>query len=108
MAPIPFIIDGQTGWAHDEGLSYGFFHTFDALNVSEHFPPRKVHVLLPWDYSSAPDRYPVVYMHDGDTAFWRGGEANKTWDVAGVLGRIGHLIRPVIVVAIHPVERAEE
>ena len=108
MPPIPFKIDGQTGWAHDEGLTYGFFHTFDALDVSSRFAPRKVHVLLPWDYASTSMRYGVVYLHDGDTAFWRGGEANKTWDVAGVLGRISHRVNPVIAVAIHPVERAEE
>lgn len=108
MAPIPFRIDGQTGWAHDEGLSYGFFHTFDALDVSDRFGPRKVHVLLPWDYASSDQRYGAVYLHDGDTAFWKGGEAYKTWDVAGVLGRIAHRIQPVIAVAVHPVERAEE
>lgn len=108
MSAIPFSIDGQRGWAHDEGHGYGFFHTFDAIDLDPGFPPRKVHVLLPRDYASSERRFPVVYLHDGDTAFWRGGEANKTWDVAGALSRLGPQVEPVIVVAAHSVDRAAE
>jgi hypothetical protein len=80
-------LGGQTAWAHDEGHPAGTFHTYDALDVSDAFPARKVHVFLPRGWETARRRYPLVVMHDGDTAFWRGGAAGKTWDVAGELSR---------------------
>lgn len=108
MPATPFRLDGQRGWAHDDGHPAGTFHTFDALDVSPVFSRRKVHVMLPRSYAAGRDRYPVVYLHDGDTAFWPGGVAHRTWDVAGVLSELGERVRELIVVAVHPVDRDAE
>lgn len=98
-----FEVEGHVGWAHDEGHPAGTFHTYDALPVGS--GPRKVHVFLPRS-SSGP--WPVVYMLDGDTTFWRGGAFGKTWDVAGRLGQLQGEVRDVIVVAVHPLDRNAE
>jgi len=101
-------IGGQTAWAHDEGHAAGVFHTYDALDVGTAFPARKVHVFLPRGWERRERRYPVVLMHDGDTAFWPGGVAHKTWDVAGELSRRRARLQPVVVVAVHPIDRDRE
>lgn len=66
--------------------SAGFFHTFDAISVykpnGEKYPPRKVHIFVPRNYEGSNQRYPVVYFNDGNTTFWPGGLANKSWKVA--------------------------
>lgn len=92
--------------AHDEGHRSGIFHTFDALSLGSR--PRKIHVFLPREYEGSDRRYPVVYMLDGNTAFWRGGEGNKSWDVAGTLDRLNGQVQQPIVVAVHPLDRARE
>ncbi len=106
--PTQFHLAGQLGHAHDEGHRSGTFHTFDTLDLSPRLGPRKVHVFLPRGYPHGEHRYPVVYLFDGNTTFWPGGEANKTWDVAGTLDRLTGQIQPLIVVAVHPLERAQE
>ncbi|MEZ4295520.1 MAG: alpha/beta hydrolase-fold protein [Polyangiaceae bacterium] len=107
----PVDIAGQTAWVHDEGFSSGYFHTYDALTLAgADDRPRKVHVFLPRDYPESCDRYPAIYMNDGETTFWPGGPGNKSWNVAQGLeslyseGAIG----PVIVVAIHAIDRNVE
>lgn len=111
-ASYPATLGGQQGWIHDEGSAAGYFHTFDALSVGG--TPRKVHVFLPRSYptsAAAPcRRYPVVYMHDGNTAFFAGGPAGKTWDVQGVLAAAyaKGTLPEVIVVAVHPIDRNTE
>jgi len=67
--------DGQQAWFHDEGDSFGFFHTYDAFSACG--GKRKIHVLLPRDYEASKDQYPVIYMNDGNTSFWRGGIGNR-------------------------------
>ena len=67
-----------------------------------------MHVLLPRDYEARLRRYPVVYMQDGDTAFWPGGAAGKSWRVADRLGELRGRVEPVIVVAIQPFDREFE
>jgi hypothetical protein len=106
----PLKVGGQQAFVHDEGHPAGTFHTYDALDVSDvsdgaggGFPPRKVHVFLPRRPSIGP--MPVVYMHDGNTAFWPGGVAHSCWDVADAVARAG---KNVIVVAIHPHDRNAE
>jgi len=32
----------------------------------------KIHVFLPREYENNEERYPVVYINDGDTIFWAG------------------------------------
>lgn len=101
----PILLGGQRAHVHDEGHAVGLFHTFDALDLPPG-PPRKVHVYLPRDVGA--DRLPVVYLHDGNTAFWPGGEASKTWDVAGTLDRLKGYTHPLLVVAVHPLDRSRE
>ena len=104
----PLAIGGQRAWAHDEGHRAGTFHTFDALDVGTRFLARKVHVFLPRGYEHGERRFPTVYLHDGNTAFWRGGVAWQTWDVAGRLSELADRVQDVIVVAVHPVVRDAE
>lgn len=104
---VPFVRGDQRGWAHDEGHPAGVFHTYDALDVGWGFAPRKVHVFLPRELRPG-RRYPTLYFHDGDTTFWRGGVAQQTWDLAGVLSVLRGRIREVIVVAVHPGVRDAE
>ena len=107
----PFTLGGQNGWEHDEAQPSGYFHTYDALTIGPAgFAPRKVHVYLPRAYSQTDARYPVVYMNDGHTTFWPGGPGNITWDVDQCLSELyaAKAIPPVIVVALHPIERERE
>ena len=100
---------GQDAWIHSDGSAAGYFHTFDVLKLGS-APAHKVHVLLPKDYAKDCARYPVIYFHDGNTTFWKGGAVNKTWDVQAALakGYAGGTIPRVIVVAIEPIERNRE
>jgi pimeloyl-ACP methyl ester carboxylesterase len=109
--PHPFTLGGEAAWYHDEGLPAGYFHTYDALRAGgSEGAPRKVHVFLPRDYEASGARYPVLYMNDGDTAFFPGGPSQRSWDVAGALAALYKTgrIPEVIAVAIHPRERERE
>lgn len=110
QAASPFVKGGQAAWFHDPGFGYGFFHTYDALDVSDTNAPHKVHVFVPRDYEVSGRSYPVVYMNDGNTTFWPGGAAGKSWQVASTLTSLSNagLIEDVIVVAIEPVNREYE
>lgn len=106
-----FYKGNQRGWFHDRGHQAGFFHTYDYFQVGgETDRPRKVHIFLPRDYESVGDRYPVLYMNDGDTAFFPGGIVGKSWWTAETLSRLygQNAIRPLIVVAICPINRDRE
>lgn len=107
-APYPFTLGGQNAWSHDDGFAAGYFHTYDGLQVGGPGDmPRKVHVFLPRGYDACDAGYPVVYMNDGDTAFWKGGLGNKTWNVADALAKLyaEGAIPQVIVVAVVPLHR---
>ena len=110
-APYSFTFGGQTAWSHDDGFAAGYFHTYDALDVSPGSEAaHKVHVLLPRGYAPCDGGYPVVYMNDGQTTFWTGGAVAKSWRVAEALDalyREGAVPR-VIVVAIVPNDRDYE
>lgn len=106
--PTPINVEGQRGWLHDEGHDRGVFHTFDALDLSPGVEPHKVHVYLPRGAARGGRRYPAVWLLDGQNAFWPGGLAGKTWDVAGLLDRLGPAVRDMVVVAICPVNRDHE
>ena len=110
-AAAPFEKGGQRAWFHDEGNPSGFFHTYDAFRVGGPGDAgRKVHVYVPRDYETSGRRYPTVYMNDGDTAFFPGGLAGKTWGVAAALDGLyaAGAIGPVIVVAVAPIARDRE
>lgn len=106
----PFQVGAVRGWAHDEGHPAGTFRTFDALDLrwpdgSPYTRARKVHVFVP-RAPRPPGGFPVTVVHDGDTAFWPGGVANATWDLAGVSSRTP--APPRVLVALHPVDRDRE
>ena len=84
---------------------YGYFHTYDNLALCGQ-AARQVHVLLPRRYESRAQRFPVVYVNDGQTTFWPNGASGKTWDAAALLGRLSPCeLEPVILVAVHPLDR---
>ncbi len=95
----PFVRGDQSGWEHHHPA--GTFHTFDRFFVGG-LAPRKLHVFVPRGIGP----FPVLYFHDGDTTFWRGGVGNDTWDVAGAVQ--ARPDRVAIVVAICPIDRNEE
>jgi len=106
-----FTKGGQTAWFHDQGHSGGFFHTYDSFQVAgPQDAPRKVHVFLPRSYEISHENYPVIYMNDGDTAFFPGGAVHKSWSMAEILSTLyrNQQIRPVIVVAVCPLNRDRE
>jgi hypothetical protein len=83
---VAFTKGGQAAWFYDLGHSGGFFHTYDGLQAAApQDAPRKVHVFLPRDYETSQEHYPVIYMNDGDTAFFPGGAVNKSWHMAEIL-----------------------
>jgi len=106
-ASFPARLAGQDAWIHDERSAAGYFHTYDALTLGP--DTRKIHVFLPRSYPAGCQRYPVLYMHDGDAVFFP-GPVGKTWDVQRVLEQAyaAQQIREVIVVAVHPLERERE
>ncbi|AFY70217.1 hypothetical protein Pse7367_1942 [Thalassoporum mexicanum PCC 7367] len=90
---------GQTAWQRDEGHDCGYFHTYDNLQLDPGQDlPRKVHVFLPHNHDHHTDRYPVVYMNDGNTTFWPGGLSPYAWEVPQVLSKLDRqqTIPPVI------------
>ncbi|MDJ0582445.1 alpha/beta hydrolase-fold protein [Crocosphaera sp.] len=107
----PFRIGGQNGWYHDQGHWAGYFHTYNDFKVDHtDSEPRTIHVFLPRDYEYSHELYPVIYMNDGDTAFFSGGEYDKSWNMGEILSRlyVTNQIRRVIVVAICPLDRNYE
>ena len=67
-------------------------------------------MLVPRDYSESSERYPVLYMNDGQTALFPGGSLGKCWNVGQTMsalweqGKIGR----ALIVAIHPIDRDRE
>jgi enterochelin esterase-like enzyme len=109
--PAPFTLGGQQAWFHDEGDLYGFFHTYDAFAAcGAQYAARKVHVFLPRPYEVSGRRYAVLYMHDGNTAFWPGGISGQAWEVARGMSSLvrARQVEPVIIVAVHPINRDRE
>ncbi|OLP17333.1 alpha/beta hydrolase [Leptolyngbya sp. 'hensonii'] len=107
----PFTLAGQQVYYHDENHASGYFHTYDGLQLDpSRDPPRKIHVFLPRPYEESADRFPVLYLNDGNTAFWPGGLSPYSWEVPKVLGELyqQRAIPPIIVVAIHPLNRSQE
>lgn len=52
-------------------------NTFDAPKINQ---TRRVHVLLPHDYTQTDKRYPVLYLHDGQNLFG-GGVGYGSWEI---------------------------
>lgn len=104
-------IGDQRVSVHDEGDRAGFFHTFEDFRTGgTSSEGRKIHVFLPRNYAVSGRRYRVAYMNDGSTAFFEGGPANLSWNMAGTLSELysRNIIDEVIVVAIYPLNRNRE
>ena len=111
--PYQFEKSGQSGWCHAPAeYACGYFHTYDKFQVAGSSDmPRKVHVFLPRDYDTSTNRYPVIYMNDGQTAFFvNESPVGKSWDAARVICDLHDQgsIRDFIVVAIFPIDRNRE
>jgi len=110
QSEIP-LLNNQRAWIHDEGHRAGYFHTYENFQTrGSAYPERKVQIFLPRNYENGDRRYPVIYMNDGNTAFFKGGIANQSWDVGNTLGDFyrDHPTSRFIVVAIYPVNRNRE
>jgi enterochelin esterase-like enzyme len=80
----------------------GAFVALDAF-PSRHVAPRNVTVWLPPGYDGATQRYPVLYMHDGQNLFDpKTAMGGQPWDVHRVLASLmaSGAARPAIVVGI--------
>jgi predicted alpha/beta superfamily hydrolase len=65
--------------------------------------PRDIYVYTPADYKKSTQRYPVLYMHDGQNLFDPSRAfLGKTWNALATLNKLikAKLISPLIVVAI--------
>jgi Putative esterase len=95
----------------DQGHSAGYFHRYDPSRTDSSFhPERKIDVFLPRHSDGDDHRYPVLYLNDGHTAFFKPALGDHSWDIANTLGALyeRRFIRQLIVVAMHPVNRARE
>ena len=101
-------IGGQTAKVLHRDTTNGYFHVFDNFSIDSR--PRKVEVFLPPDYENCTDKYPVIYMNDGQTAFEPGGLSPWYWNVDTTLENFykEDIITKVIVVAITPISRVDE
>jgi predicted alpha/beta superfamily hydrolase len=105
------IIGSQEAIFHDCGFAAGFFHIFDHFQTDDlPLSGRRIDVFLPRDYGQSRNRYPVLYMNDGGTAFVPGGLVNESWNMADAIERLYEMgkISQLIVVAIYPLSRAWE
>ncbi len=96
---------------NDQGHIAGYFHRYEAFRTeSALYPERRIDVFLPRNYNSNDHRYPVLYLNDGHTAFFKPATGDQSWDIANTLGALyeRRLIRELIVVAMYPVNRARE
>src|SRR5260370_35819808 len=96
---------------NDEGHTAGYFHSYEPFRTeSPRYPERRIDVFLPRNYDSNDHRYPVLYMNDGHTAFFKPAVGDQSWDIANTLGALyeRRLIRELIVVEMYTVNRATE
>lgn len=91
-------LGGQVAWRHRGGVATGAFITVDALTLPGD-APHQVHVWAPDEPVTR-----IVVAFDGDTAFWPGGVAHATWDMARSAAEFPGLA----VIAIVPRERDRE
>ena len=73
---------------------------------------RTIRLYLPPDYDNSEERYPVLYMHDGQNLFDNSTSFAGEWQVDETLERLyhQHIMNGVIVVGIdnHPTKRLDE
>jgi enterochelin esterase-like enzyme len=104
-------IGNQRVWCHDEEHAAGYFHTYSHFQTDDVlYPERKIQVFVPRGYEQSSISYPVLYMNDGNTTFFKGGLAHQSLDLATTLSALyAHgAIRQLVVVAIWPVNRNRE
>jgi len=101
-------IGGQTANIKYKDGCDGTFHVFNSFDINSR--PRKIEIFLPLGYENSKDKYPVIYMNDGQTAFEPGGLSPWYWNVEETLNKFykEKIISKVIVVAISPINRVDE
>lgn len=93
MAALPFAGAAQAQ------VTSGRLIVHDDLPLS-HAAPRKVSVWLPPGYDATDDRYPVLYMHDGQNLFDASTAYSGEWGVDEHLTRLianGQVRAPIVV-----------
>jgi predicted alpha/beta superfamily hydrolase len=75
---------------------------------SRHVPPRRVDIWLPPGYGDGPQRYPVVYLHDGQNCFVPGdSNFGVAWETQNALLRLvaAGETAPAILVGVWSIEQ---
>jgi predicted alpha/beta superfamily hydrolase len=107
-----YFSDSYRNFFVDElGHTAGYFHRYAPFRTeSSLYPERRMDVFLPRSYDGNNRRYPVLYLNDGQTAFFKPANGDQCWDIANTLGTLyeRRLIRELIVVAVYPLNRARE
>jgi len=105
---------GQKGYYHEfsssEFLS-GVFHTYPEFSAcTSSYGTRKIQLFIPRDYESSGKNYPVLYVQNGDTAFYKGGLLSKSLWMAHAISnlRLDNKIEDLIAVAIYAKNVNEE
>src|SRR3984957_1865853 len=96
---------------YDQGNSAGYFHRYGPFRPeSSLYPERKIDVFLPRNYDRSDHCYPVLYLNDGHTAFFKPAIGHQSWDMANTLCALyeRRLMCELFVVAMYPVNRARE
>jgi enterochelin esterase-like enzyme len=101
----------QKFYIDDQGHPAGYFHRYEPFRTeSSVYPERRIDVFLPRNSDRNDHRYPVLYLNDGHTAFFNPATAVQSLDIATTLNALyeRRSICKLIVVAMHPVNRARE
>jgi predicted alpha/beta superfamily hydrolase len=66
--------DTVAKWLHDPDLSYPDFYPIiedlsTKFTIPEPVKTRRISILLPWNYNQSSEKYPVVYLQDGQNLF---------------------------------------
>lgn len=97
---IAFVLSLQSAAAQDGGR---FVEIAAAPSTQPEIKPLHVVIWLPPGYDRSNERYPVVYMHDGQNVFFPARSAfNKVWaaDKSALRLIAAKTVRPFIIVAI--------
>jgi predicted alpha/beta superfamily hydrolase len=66
--------DTVNQWLKDDDLNYTKYYPIihdlsSKFKVPDPIKTRRISILLPWDYYSSTERYPIVYLQDGQNLF---------------------------------------
>src|SRR5258708_5997247 len=105
--PLNMTVKEQVWHEYREWRGYGYNTVMGELRVLPQLASpqlnnqRDIFVLLPASYHNSEQRYPVIYMHDGQNLFDRAlGFAGNEWEVDETLARLADENIEAIVVGI--------